>query len=132
MSEPRLASVVLGAPDPQRLGAFYREFLGWLVVDDEPDWVKLKHPGGGTGIAIQVETQYVRPVWPGNGSDRQLQAHLDIGVPDLAAGVARAVALGAVLADHQPQHDIAVMLDPDGHPFCLFADIPTGSGEMDA
>jgi len=132
MSGPRLSSVVLGAPDPRRLGRFYRALLGWNLVDDEPDWVKLKPPGGGTGISIQVETQYVRPLWPGNGSDRQLQAHLDIGVPDLAAGVARAVELGAVLADHQPQDDIAVMLDPDGHPFCLFADVHGGSGEMEA
>ena len=27
---------------------------------------------------------------------------------------------GATLAAHQPQKAVRVMLDPDGHPFCLF------------
>ncbi|MGB7237372.1 MAG: VOC family protein [Rhodococcus sp. (in: high G+C Gram-positive bacteria)] len=27
---------------------------------------------------------------------------------------------GATLADHQPQVGVRVMIDPDGHPFCLF------------
>ncbi|MCH7668624.1 MAG: hypothetical protein IIC71_05380 [Acidobacteria bacterium] len=25
-----------------------------------------------------------------------------------------------MLADHQPQGDVCVMLDPAGHPFCVF------------
>ena len=50
-----------------------------------------------------------------------MQLHLDIGVQELEPAVARAVALGARRADLQPQHDVRVMLDPAGHPFCLFA-----------
>ena len=46
--------------------------------------------------------------------------HLDIGVDDLAAAVEWAVSCGARLADFQPQEDVRVMFDPDGHPFCLF------------
>jgi hypothetical protein len=34
--------------------------------------------------------------------------------------VAHAVELGARQADFQPQDDVRVMLDPDGHPFCLY------------
>ena len=49
-----------------------------------------------------------------------MQLHLDIGVDDLAEGEARALALGAVLASYQPQDDVRVLLDPAGHPFCLF------------
>ena len=30
------------------------------------------------------------------------------------------VACGATLADVQPQEDVRVHLDPDGHPFCLY------------
>ena len=33
-----------------------------------------------------------------------------------------ALKAGAVLAEHQPQQDVRVLLDPAGHPFCLFAD----------
>jgi hypothetical protein len=28
--------------------------------------------------------------------------------------------MGATLAQVQPQDDVRVLLDPDGHPFCLF------------
>jgi hypothetical protein len=51
-----------------------------------------------------------------------MQVHLDVGVADVAAAVEDAVALGARLADHQPQDDVRVMLDPVGHPFCLYLD----------
>jgi hypothetical protein len=51
-----------------------------------------------------------------------MMIHLDIGVADLAAGVAWALQAGATLAEHQPQPDVRVLLDPAGHPFCLFLD----------
>ena len=50
-----------------------------------------------------------------------MQLHLDIGVEELDAAVARAEALGARQAEWQPQDDVRVLLDPAGHPFCLFA-----------
>lgn len=122
----RLSSTVLGARDPRALGRFYRDLLDWEVRDDEPGWVVIKPPGTGqgaaVGLAFQEETDHVPPVWPAAPGDQQMQAHLDIGVPDLQAGVARAVELGARPADHQPQDDVRVMLDPEGHVFCLFDD----------
>jgi hypothetical protein len=30
--------------------------------------------------------------------------------------------MGAELACHQPQDDVRVLLDPVGHPFCLYLD----------
>ena len=44
-----------------------------------------------------------------------------LGVEDLDRGVEKAVGLGATQADWQPQDDVRVMLDPAGHPFCLFS-----------
>ena len=49
-----------------------------------------------------------------------MMLHLDIGVDDLDAAGAHAVAAGAVLAEYQPQEHVRVYLDPAGHPFCLF------------
>ena len=49
-----------------------------------------------------------------------MMSHLDIAVDDLEAAVSLAVEAGAVQAEHQPQDDVRVMLDPAGHPFCLF------------
>jgi len=40
----------------------------------------------------------------------------------LLVAVHDAVALGAELHEHQPQDDVRVMLDPAGHPFCLYVD----------
>ena len=48
--------------------------------------------------------------------------HLDIEVTDLDAAAADAVALGARVADFQPQDNVRVLLDPAGHPFCLCRD----------
>jgi hypothetical protein len=49
-----------------------------------------------------------------------MMLHLDIEVPDLDAAVEAAVAAGATLAAHQPHNDVRVLLDPAGHPFCLY------------
>jgi predicted enzyme related to lactoylglutathione lyase len=49
-----------------------------------------------------------------------MMAHLEIAVDDLDAAVAHAVAAGASVAAFQPQNDVRVCLDPDGHPFCLY------------
>lgn len=116
----RLSNTVVGAPDPPALAAFYRDLLGWELREEDPEWAVLKPPGGGSGLAFQLETQHVPPVWPAGGDDQQMQLHLDIGAPDLEAAVARALELGAREAEHQPQDDVRVMIDPVGHPFCLF------------
>jgi catechol 2,3-dioxygenase-like lactoylglutathione lyase family enzyme len=115
----RVKSVVLGAPDPRALADFYQRLLGWERVSDEPEWVTLKAPEGA-GLAFQLETEHVPPVWPAKQGDQQMQLHLDIAVEDLAEAGARAQAAGATLADFQPQDDVRVYLDPAGHPFCLF------------
>ena len=52
--------------------------------------------------------------------DQRMQLHLDLAVDDLDAATAHAVEVGARLAEHQPQDDVRVLLDPAGHPFCLF------------
>jgi catechol 2,3-dioxygenase-like lactoylglutathione lyase family enzyme len=124
MTTPRfdLRSTVLGTPDPRGLASFYRALLDWEVIEEEDEWVVLKPQGdrGRTGLSFQLEERHVPPTWPAGEGDQQMQLHLDIRVDDLAEGEARALALGAVLASYQPQDDVRVLLDPAGHPFCLF------------
>jgi len=115
-----LSGIVLDSPDAQALSAFYRLLLGWTVEQDEPDWVKLKSPDGGPGLSFQTETAYITPTWPAGPGDQEMMVHLDIEVDDLDTAGAHAVAVGAKLADFQPQDDVRVYLDPAGHPFCLF------------
>lgn len=114
-----LAATVLGAPDPRGLSDFYCALLGWEVVESESDWVRIG-PRDGGGLAFQREECHVPPAWPAGPGDQQMQVHLDIAVTDLEPAVAAAQGLGASLADDQPQTDVRVLLDPAGHPFCLF------------
>ena len=111
---------VLDAPDPRALADFYRRLLGFIVVADEPGWVKLASPEGGAALTFQAEPAYTPPVWPATPGSQQMMLHLDIEVDDLDAGVTYAVELGATQAPHQPQPDVRVLLDPAGHPFCLW------------
>jgi catechol 2,3-dioxygenase-like lactoylglutathione lyase family enzyme len=115
-----LSATVLDAPDARALAGFYQRLLGWDTVTDEPDWVTLRPAGGGTGLSFQTEPHHVRPTWPTDPDRPRMMAHLDIQVEDLPAAVEHAVALGAQVADFQPQDHVRVCLDPAGHPFCLF------------
>lgn len=119
----RISAAVLGARDANALAAFYERLLGWIVVDEEPGWVRLRHPSGDltpAGLSFADEPGHVPPVWPTVPGEQQMMVHLDIAVEDLDAAVAWAVAAGATVAAHQPLPDGRVLLDPAGHPFCLF------------
>jgi catechol 2,3-dioxygenase-like lactoylglutathione lyase family enzyme len=130
----RVTSAVLGAPDPRALAAFYERLLGWTTVASEParpgfppedGWAMLRSPAGSTGLlamSFQYEPDYVPPVWPPVPGGQGMMIHLDIAVDDLDAAVAWALEAGATLASHQPQERVRVLLDPAGHPFCLFPD----------
>ncbi len=115
-------TTVLDSPDPRRLAAFWERLLGYQRGTDEPEWVTLYPPGGDRGMAVQLEEAYRRPVWPAGPGDQQMSMHLDLQVEDLEAAVAFALECGAEQAAFQPQEHVRVMLDPDGHPFCLFVD----------
>jgi catechol 2,3-dioxygenase-like lactoylglutathione lyase family enzyme len=115
---------VIDAPDPQALGMFYHQMLGWKIHKDEPDEFTLAVPGNSeTYLAFQTQTSapWARPVWPAVAGQQQMMMHLDIEVGELEVAVAHALELGATLADFQPQPDVRVLLDPAGHPFCLYA-----------
>ncbi|MDF8263009.1 VOC family protein [Luteipulveratus flavus] len=114
--------VVLNAPDARALAHFYRDLLGWPMATDEPDWCTIGFPGAPANLAFQTESVYERPTWPAEPGQQQMMLHLDVGVRALDDAVQDAVALGAELHEHQPQDDVRVMLDPAGHPFCLYVD----------
>jgi len=125
MPPPRmsLSGIVLDSPDARELADFYQRLLGWRLEQAEPDWLKLTSPEGGPGLSFQTEPGYRRPSWPADPDkpgEQQMMIHLDIKVDDLDEAGRHALAAGAVLADHQPQDDVRVYLDPAGHPFCLF------------
>jgi catechol 2,3-dioxygenase-like lactoylglutathione lyase family enzyme len=129
MSRPpvNLTATVIGSPTPRKLARFYAELLGWEIGADEDEWTTVRSPEGGPGLSFQFEPYHRRPVWPGNQSDQQMMMHLDFQVEDLREASEHAVSLGAVVAHFQPQDDVIVHFDPDGHPFCLW--IATGPAD---
>ncbi|MFJ6088305.1 VOC family protein [Streptomyces sp. NPDC092369] len=121
-SSPRftLASITLDAPNAHDLARFYRSLLGWPMQKEEPGWSEIAPPDGGTGLSFQTEPLFTPPRWPSELSGQQMMMHMDIEVSDLSSAVDHAVALGATVADFQPQAEVRVLFDPAGHPFCLF------------
>ncbi|HOU93838.1 MAG TPA: VOC family protein [Polyangiaceae bacterium] len=116
----RLSGTVLDARNPEALAGFYQALLGWELASQDPTWVALRSPEGGAGLSFQLDPEHEAPTWPSRPGVGQMQLHLDIGVDDLAAGVERALGLGARQAEVQPQTGVVVLIDPEGHPFCLF------------
>jgi Glyoxalase-like domain len=127
----RVTSVTVGTPQPRHLAGFYAELLGWPVTASDPPragmpenagWAQIAPPEGSTGptLNFEYEQRFRRPVWPAEEDRQTASEHLDIQVEDLDAAVAWAETCGARLAGFQPQDRVRVMLDPDGHPFCLF------------
>jgi Glyoxalase-like domain len=109
-----LRAVALDGPDARGLGAFYAALGGWDVVDADDDWVSVS-TGDGWYVAAQRSPDHVPPRWP--DPEFPQQAHLDLRVPDLGAGSAKAVSLGAtLLRENESWHTLA---DPAGHPFDL-------------
>jgi catechol 2,3-dioxygenase-like lactoylglutathione lyase family enzyme len=114
--------VCLEAPDPQALADFYAAVLGWPVVKRDDHGAAIAVPGTESYLSFQEAAEYVPPVWPAVPGGQLMMMHIDVAVDDLAAAVAAAQEFGATVADYQPQQDCAVLLDPAGHPFCLYLD----------
>lgn len=117
----RLQLTALDCPDPVALAEFYSAITGWEATqpyEDHPEWVQLAAPANGHTLAFQRVEGYSAPQWPGQEHPQQL--HLDFLVPDLDAGEASLLAVGAVKHEFQPAPDsFRIYLDPVGHPFCL-------------
>jgi len=107
---------VIEAPDPGALARFYSELLGWPVGHEEPGTAILAGPGGSVYVVFQQATGYRAPAWPPADGEQRPMMHFDFQVGDLDSAVAEAVALGASVAEFQPQENVRVLLDPAGHP----------------
>lgn len=114
--------VVLECPDAVALATFYSSILGWPVVRDEGDGAVIAKPDHDYYLSFDTTPDYVPPVWPAAAGSPRMMMHLDVEVDDLETAVADAIELGATPADFQPQSDVRVLLDPAGHPFCLYLD----------
>ncbi|WP_369370257.1 VOC family protein [Promicromonospora sp. Populi] len=111
-----LKTVALDVPDLAVEATFWTALTGGAVDKDSDDWdwVTVVTPDQWR-IAFQLAPDHIAPQWP--GQEHPQQAHLDLYVPDLAAGSARAVELGARVLRESEQW--ITLADPAGHPFDL-------------
>src|SRR6476619_4521671 len=87
--------IVLDAPDAPELARFYQRLLGWTIFNASEEWVDLApSEDSGYNLSFVTEKNFARPVWPTVEGEPQMSMHLDV----------------------------RVMLDPAGHPFCLYTD----------
>lgn len=114
--------VVLDAPDPIGLAEFYSKLLGWEIASRSEDGAALLPPDGVGYLGTQLAADFEPPTWPTEPGRQRMLVHLDFEVVALDEAVAHAIELGATEAQFQPQDNVRVMLDPAGHPFCLYTD----------
>lgn len=115
----RFVGVSLDCADPAELAEFYLRLLGGRLLWSRPTSVGVQIPG--LLLVPQRVENYRPPQWPGASI-----VHLDLTAgDDLDEPVKRAVALGARLADPQPDSRWRVLLDPAGHPFCITTVTPS-------
>ena len=120
-------TLTVDCSDAEALGAFYSQVLGWdITTRDGSGWLQLRNPQGGIRLNIQAEDAYEAPVWPDQAGRQAKMMHFEILVDDLGAAVQLVLDSGGDEALMQPPDRdptrLRIMLDPAGHPFCLFVD----------
>ena len=104
---------------------FYEELLGFDIVPvNRPDWAQLRDPLGSVHLNVQADPAYEPPTWPEQHGRPGKMLHFEVVVDDLEEAVTIATAAGGRPAPWQPPDRdasrIRVVLDPAGHPLCLF------------
>ena len=107
--------VTVDADDPERLGRWWAEALGWVVVDDGPEIFEIRPtPDRVPGILFL----------PADGAKAaKNRLHFDFRPDHQAAEVDRLLALGASRLDiGQGDAPWVVLTDPEGNEFCVLGE----------
>lgn len=105
---------IVDARDPSALGRWWREALGWVIVDDDPDEFEIRPSADrlpGLLFASSPDEKITKN-----------RLHLDFRPDDRDAEVQRLLALGATRADvGQGEESWVVLADPEGNEFCVLS-----------
>ncbi|MFI5608950.1 VOC family protein [Amycolatopsis sp. NPDC051903] len=115
----RITELVIDCADPQRLGEFWCEVLGYVELGWDGDDLEIGPPGAGFGGPLPTLV-LSRSTDPKRG---KLPLHLDVSPTDRDqdAELERLFAAGARTADVGQTGDESwhVLADPEGNEFCL-------------
>ena len=103
---------IVDARDPGALGNWWREALGWIVVNDDPDEFEIRPSPDRLPGLLFVPVSEQKTV--------KNRLHLDFRPDDRDAEVERLLALGATRANiGQGEQSWVVLTDPEGNEFCV-------------
>jgi hypothetical protein len=123
-SGARLVGVAIDCALVGPVARFYERILGYEVLELGPRWAQLRDPDTGMHLNIQGMPDYEPPTWPEEPGKQAKMLHFEVQVEDLEAAIAAAEAEGGSQSPWQPPTRdparLRVMLDPAGHPMCLF------------
>jgi len=112
-------SVVLDCSEPEKLAAFYKEFLDGEETEATANRVEIKG-ADGMRMAFRRDVNATPPSWP--RPENSLQAHVDFRVEDLDAAERRIVSLGGrpvETKDAGGPYEERGYADPAGHSFTV-------------
>ncbi len=109
--------VVIDSIDPETLGRWWAQALGWVIVEETPEEFEIRPaPERMPGLL------FIRIPEAKGGKNR---LHLDFRPLDQEAEVARLVGLGAHHVDvGQGERSWVVLADPEGNEFCVLSQRP--------
>ena len=122
MSPVFINSVTIDCLHPSELADFYVRLLGWDIILEEEDFVSLAAHDFPVRLGFQLNPDFVPPVWPERQGEQQQMVYLDFKAADqdhMLTLVQHAITCGARKADTQFSEFWTVMIDPEGHPFCI-------------
>jgi hypothetical protein len=103
---------IVDARDPGVLGNWWREALGWVVVNDESDEFEIRPEADRLPGLLFVPVHEPKTL--------KNRLHLDFRPDNRDAEVERLLALGATRADvGQGERSWIVLADPEGNEFCV-------------
>lgn len=108
--------VVVDAIDTVKLGSWWAEALGWVVVESGPEDFEIRP------APDQLPGMLFLPADGDKAAKNRL--HLDFRPDDQAAEVERLIALGATPIDIGQPVDVpwVVLADPEGNEFCVLGE----------
>jgi hypothetical protein len=110
---------IIDTRDPVRLGRWWREALGWIVANDDPDEYEIRPAPDRLPGLLFAQVPEAKSV--------KNRLHLDFRPDDQDAEVERLLALGARRADiGQGDQTWVVLADPEGNEFCVLSNRPPG------
>src|SRR5689334_12703809 len=109
--------LVVDARDPEALGRWWLQALGWVVVNDAPDEFEIRPAADRLPGLVFLSV----PEW----KTAKNRLHLDFRPLDQDAEVQRLLSLGARRADvGQGEVPWVVLADPEGNEFCVLSSRP--------